>query len=297
MSNQSSPPSNADDTAGAAGKSASKSSKMRRRIVTGAVLAAVVLGVLLLSKCCYQGRFVAFSIGTVSLCLALSEALKIAYKITGKRYHFLCAVPVCYLLYGIFTSLNNTDVATRSYLVNSQLVVTFISFLAISVAGLLKQSSVSAIDLIVLLLAYFTGPGLIHYAVFDPMHLIWLIIIIAGNDSVAYFAGKRLGKRNPFPNISPNKTVAGTICGFAAGTCLGWIFYSLCGNLTSTSPIIIASLYSASGQLGDLVESAAKRMAGVKDSGTLLPGHGGILDRLDASFGGITLSLLIDIAL
>lgn len=277
----------------------SNKSNMRVRLVTGSIMASAVLTILLFSKWWSIGRLLAFGLGTGVFILALSEALKITTKVTDKKYSWFGAIPLCYLIVLLY---NNIDVpeltlSTRTSLIKTQLVVTFSLLIILNIGKLLKKAQTHAIEFTLVFLTYFTGPGLIHYAVFDPMHLVWIIIIIAGNDSVAYFAGKRFGKSKPFPSISPNKTLAGTVSGFIAGAGLGWLFYDLCGHYSSVYPLIISALYSAAGQLGDLVESAAKRLANIKDSGTILPGHGGILDRLDATFGGITLSLLIDLAL
>jgi phosphatidate cytidylyltransferase len=106
------------------------------------------------------------------------------------------------------------------------------------------------------------------------------------NDTMAYFGGKLLGKRIPakmYPLISPNKTWIGSIWGMAGSVggvfLLRWAF----GVDYPWLPLLGLGLVGgALGQLGDLAESMFKRSAGVKDSGNLLPGHGGMLDRIDA---------------
>lgn len=108
-------------------------------------------------------------------------------------------------------------------------------------------------------------------------------VIIWSTDSGAYFIGKSMGKRKLWPEISPNKTVEGFIGGIVTAVVLSFVFQAVTGFLPSYLLVMfITLLLSIFGQLGDLVESALKRHYDVKDSGTILPGHGGILDRFDS---------------
>jgi phosphatidate cytidylyltransferase len=111
----------------------------------------------------------------------------------------------------------------------------------------------------------------------------WLLAVAMGGDTMAYFIGRRFGVRKFAPEISPGKTVAG-ICGYVIGAGIaGWL-----GALASFKSIdwveisVLTVGVSILGQIGDLFESWIKRVFGVKDSGNLLPGHGGLLDRLDS---------------
>ena len=110
--------------------------------------------------------------------------------------------------------------------------------------------------------------------------LIWI------NDAGAYFAGTLLGKHKIAPNLSPNKTVEGNVGGFAATVLLGLALAWFTDLLTVKDGLFLGLVMGVVGPLGDLFESALKRGAGVKDSGNLLPGHGGILDRLDSVLFG-----------
>jgi len=117
----------------------------------------------------------------------------------------------------------------------------------------------------------------------EGIRWIFFILVLAfSGDIAAYYAGKGMGRRKLLPEVSPGKTVEGTI-GLFAGSIVGCIlFRQLFFPILPVSHTVILGLVgSVVGQLGDLCESALKRAAGVKDSGTLLPGHGGILDRLD----------------
>ena len=109
--------------------------------------------------------------------------------------------------------------------------------------------------------------------------LLWSFIVTWSTDIGAYVVGRRFGRRKLAPAISPGKTVEGLWGGVAAATLLGgaWVFATGLGK-----PLLaLAPLLAIAAQGGDLFESAMKRRAGVKDSGHWLPGHGGVLDRLD----------------
>lgn len=109
--------------------------------------------------------------------------------------------------------------------------------------------------------------------------LIWAFIVTWSTDIGAYFAGRKFGRRKLAPTISPNKTVEGLMGGVAAATILGGAWAILTG--LGLALLLLAPVLAIAAQAGDLFESGMKRRAGVKDSGDWLPGHGGILDRLD----------------
>ena len=109
-----------------------------------------------------------------------------------------------------------------------------------------------------------------------------IIGMVWATDSGAYVFGRLFGKRK-LSTISPNKTVEGSIGGVILSLALGLVFYFTTDYFTSITDLIILSLFvGILTQVGDLVQSALKRHFGVKDSGSLLPGHGGILDRFDS---------------
>jgi phosphatidate cytidylyltransferase len=110
--------------------------------------------------------------------------------------------------------------------------------------------------------------------------LLFALAITWAADTVAYFAGRAFGKHPLAPHISPKKTWEGSLAGLIGSLAVAYAFHFW---LTIPLPhlLAMATLGNIAGQMGDLLESAYKRSAGVKDSGSLLPGHGGILDRID----------------
>jgi phosphatidate cytidylyltransferase len=114
-----------------------------------------------------------------------------------------------------------------------------------------------------------------------PWILLFVLVITWVGDTSAYFVGRTIGKHPLAPKLSPKKTWEGTIASMAGALLLGWW---LSTRLNIPAPIVLglAAAGNIAGQIGDLFESAFKRSAGVKDSGSILPGHGGMLDRIDA---------------
>ena len=129
------------------------------------------------------------------------------------------------------------------------------------------------------------------YQEYGVLSLLWLLVVVALTDVGAYAVGKTIGK-TPFCETSPNKTLEGVIGGVTIAT-LGGVFFGLPIVDISIS-FFISFAISVSSIFGDLFESSLKRAAGVKDSGNILPGHGGILDRIDGYlFAGIIMLVLL----
>ncbi|WLR43512.1 phosphatidate cytidylyltransferase [Bacillus carboniphilus] len=138
----------------------------------------------------------------------------------------------------------------------------------------------------VLLSSIFLGYGF-HYAIEvrseGLVYIIFALFTIWASDSGAYFIGRAIGKRKLAPHISPNKTIEGALGGIILSVIVATIF-SIVIDVSLQLPflMIVTVVISIFGQLGDLVESALKRHFVVKDSGRIMPGHGGVLDRFDS---------------
>jgi phosphatidate cytidylyltransferase len=136
------------------------------------------------------------------------------------------------------------------------------------------------------------GYGLVYFRTdFGFTWLIWLVSIVVVTDIAGYFVGKLIGGPKFWPAISPKKTWSGTIGGWIGAALVGVIFVMLMD--ASWTIILLSVVMSFAGQMGDIAESALKRRLGVKDSSTLIPGHGGLFDRFDALLGASLFMLLL----
>jgi phosphatidate cytidylyltransferase len=155
--------------------------------------------------------------------------------------------------------------------------------------------SISKISKYIYLIGYVMLPFLfitkISFGIkdYNPKIIIGLFVLIWTNDTFAYLVGKSIGKHKLFERISPKKTIEGFLGGVVFAAFAGFLISKLYiqpnPDFSSKSIIIwtiIALIVSIFGTIGDLIESKFKRVAGVKDSGTIMPGHGGVLDRLDS---------------
>jgi len=119
----------------------------------------------------------------------------------------------------------------------------------------------------------------------SPRMLMYLFVLVWVADTAAYFAGSFYGKTRLAPHVSPGKTVEGVVGGVLGVVLLAWLCGTMIWHLESRALVrwiglaVVTALFSV---VGDLTESKLKRIAGVKDSGSLIPGHGGVLDRIDA---------------
>ncbi len=121
-----------------------------------------------------------------------------------------------------------------------------------------------------------------YHNTYNPNILLGAFILIWTNDSFAYLVGKTFGKQKLFEKISPKKTVEGFLGGLFFSCVASYFIATFTQTLNFSNWLILSVLISVFGTLGDLIESKFKRQAHVKDSGTIMPGHGGLLDRLDS---------------
>lgn len=121
-----------------------------------------------------------------------------------------------------------------------------------------------------------------YYKTYNPNILLGSFILVWVNDSFAYLVGKNFGKQKLFEIISPKKTVEGFLGGLFFSCIASYFIATFTETLDFTGWLILSIIISVFGTLGDLIESKFKRQANVKDSGVIMPGHGGLLDRLDS---------------
>jgi phosphatidate cytidylyltransferase len=255
------------------------------RTLSGIVFVALVVGSFFLPSYC---QFILF---TVFAAIALSEYMKITESSGVKIQKIMCAMIVVLVIEGGYLS-NTTEI--------SWLIAIFFMLL-VPVVELFKKESVMPFTNIahtylpVFWIAVpFALAGVTFSIIDSPELILALFILIWASDTFAYCAGSLFGKHKLFERISPKKTWEGSIisavltCGLAVG--LSYIPYFAKGLLLPTTLgnvlvwIGFALIVVVAGTFGDLIESMFKRSYGVKDSGNIMPGHGGMLDRFDSFF-------------
>ena len=154
-----------------------------------------------------------------------------------------------------------------------------------------NQTTLSSYSKYVYLIGYIILPFLLITKIpfgkvgYNPKIIISIFILIWTNDTFAYIVGKSIGKRKLFEKVSPKKTIEGFLGGVVFAVLASYIISKYYIKIVESNTfiwIITALIVSIFGTIGDLIESKFKRIAGVKDSGRIMPGHGGILDRLDS---------------
>lgn len=135
------------------------------------------------------------------------------------------------------------------------------------------------------------GWGLVTFReTFGVLWLFWMVICVVVTDIAGYFAGRLIGGPKFWPQVSPKKTWSGILAGWLGAACVGGLFL---GFTDAGRDILwISAVLSFASQMGDIAESALKRRLGVKDSSSLIPGHGGLFDRFDGLLGAALLMLL-----
>lgn len=126
---------------------------------------------------------------------------------------------------------------------------------------------------------------------FGFVWMLWLVLIVIATDIAGYFAGRFLGGPKFWPRVSPKKTWSGTIAGWIAAAAVGYAFVAQSGAGLQIVGISVA--LSMASQMGDIAESAVKRRVNVKDSSSLLPGHGGLFDRFDGMLGATVFFMMV----
>jgi phosphatidate cytidylyltransferase len=260
--------------------------ELLRRLLTGAVYVILLLSAVFLSSDAFDFLFMVFGLA------CLYEYKRLVYL---RGYYIFIAYLGLWWAY--------------IYLIDDKILINVLMFLTIIVNFSLVYYLFSKKKKIYynyekfIAGLFYVGGGCIFLTMipykdneFAKYLIMGIFILIWVNDSFAYVVGKTLGHTKLYPAVSPKKTVEGSIGGLIFTLVAAYIMAKYEDIVNPTQWVILAGVIVLTGSLGDLVESKLKRQAGVKDSGAILPGHGGMLDRLDslifaAPFAYLTLML------
>ncbi len=242
------------------------------RALSGAVYVLLLIGATLYSPYSFLLLF------GVLLLFSVVEFCKLIHL---KPIAPIIIATIVYILF----NLNNSVKTNEILLLIASLLVSFrcLYFLFEKHSKALDQNSkyVFLIGYLLLPIIIFTKIPFL-FNTYHPEIIISILVIIWTNDTFAYLVGMSIGKNKLFERVSPKKTIEGFIGGVLFACISGVLLAYFYLNASIIHWLIIALLTGIFGTLGDLIESKFKRIAGVKDSGTIMPGHGGFLDRLDS---------------
>ncbi len=260
-----------------------------KRVVTGIVTAALATAIVLYLP---PRFFVAVVTGVVLLAAAEYTALVQRIAVAPR---FRLALWLALVFVAFASSIHSSTQAqivplTRLVILDLRFAAATVVLATAIAVGLSSRTEVRdrlAISAMFAFGALWLGLFLsaaVHLHERHPALLLWVLAVAAAGDIGAYYGGRAFGRRPLAPKISPKKTVAGAVSGLAASLGVGLAgFLPWFGlELFLPSVALAALLCGAAGQAGDLVASLLKRAAKVKDASRLLPGHGGLLDRLDS---------------
>ncbi len=265
---------------------------MKERVITALIMLAVIIGILFFVPILFT-PFVAIILG-----IATWEWCKIS-KIHRPKSYLVAAITVLlWVLSAIYSQLLTVlmILSALHYLYAIRYIRQYekIDNFRISKTYLMVAGPITLSALATTLLYIFHQSEDIP-TTDDAMTLLFIILIIAAADTGAYFAGKLLGKHKLSPKVSPNKTIEGLAGGLLSAVVVALAFsFMIEGWYLSTGQLIFITLVTAVfSVIGDLFISIIKRQNHVKDSSQILPGHGGILDRIDGMLAGIPVFYLL----
>ena len=278
-----------------------------KRVASAVVLIPIVLGLVLRAPI----AALAAVAGLVAL-LAVEELLRLseAYGIRPLRWPTLIFVALFFLLLGFDVGAGKPLLSTAAFACGAALAATLAAFVFLSIA--MRRADLTRAFPAALVSAFAFIYVSLPLAMLVQVRQQWsgaflvlyLLLVVWAGDVFAYFIGRSLGRAPMSPRISPKKTWEGALASMAASLIVGMLLYNYALPVSSAllnahlitrengffalekpplwPALLLSALINIAAQLGDLVESLIKRGAGVKDSGTILPGHGGMLDRVDA---------------
>lgn len=248
---------------------------MKQRIITGVVAAALFIPIVFYGGMPFSA--LVYALASVGL-----------YELIRMKRLPIVSVPTALaaiLLWSILVPSDVTGIFETIML--SKVEITFIIVLLLLSYTVLSKNTFTFDDAAFLLMATaYVAMGFYYLnetRIVGVEYVFYALFVVWATDSGAYFVGKAIGKRKLWPDISPNKTIEGSLGGIICGVVVA-VVYNMFFLIEANIMVLIAVTIAISifGQIGDLAQSAFKRHYGVKDSGTILPGHGGILDRTDS---------------
>jgi phosphatidate cytidylyltransferase len=265
-------------------------SNLVKRTLSGIIYLIVIIGALFLGKYAYGTVFLAAGIIALLEYFDLNGMPRFSQaKITG-------------LVIGAFLFVLSCLVASRVLefkyfsVIVLLLMFSFLQALYVRKEGFMTELSKALTGVLYI----FIPLSLLNYLVFFPAEnflythriVLGILSLVWINDTGAYVTGSLFGKHKLFPRVSPGKSWEGFVGGTLFTIAAGWWMDRIMGILTNTDWLILAMVVSVFGVFGDLTESLIKRNANRKDSGTLIPGHGGMLDRIDSLLFVIPVSVV-----
>lgn len=256
------------------------------RTIAGAVFVSLIIGSILWHPIAVMIVFFAFNI------IALYEFSRM-FKKQGVNVQTSSILFMGSLFYLLISSYANGWLEAKILLAIIPLFfIFFISALFQKSDRSFEELGIKIISLIYIAIPFglfniVANMGIIGQGLSEPLLLIAFFLLVWSSDTFAYLSGISFGKHRLYERISPKKSWEGSIGGAIATVIIAWIFGYYSGIFTPWVWVVIALIIVITATLGDLIESMLKRQSNVKDSGSIMPGHGGILDRFDAAIFSI----------
>ena len=242
------------------------------RFLSGVLYITIFLFSLFMSREWYIGLLFIFAV------ITLNEFLKLV-NLKGIIVYIILAISFYFICYKEINSSIILILLSVTILVNLFLIR---DILVLNITSLFNPKRYFCI--IFYIISGFVFLSLIPFTnkVFEPKIILGIFILVWTNDTFAYIVGKGVGKRKLMEKISPKKTIEGFFGGMAGALLASFIFFKFTSIYNLIFWLFLALLVSVLGTIGDLIQSKFKRLAGVKNSGNIMPGHGGVYDRLDS---------------
>lgn len=258
-------------------------SELSQRIITGIVIGGVIIG------CTLAGRIPAYLLIAIVIVGSCFEFFRMTYGLSTKMpwADMLATLLLFGTAAGTLLQLPFSDPGDWQMLAIATALIAMLYF--IFRINEPPEGIIPGLKNLATAIILFVIPGFFALALvtINPHLLLIIFLLLWSNDVFAYFGGRAFGKHKLAPAISPKKTWEGFFSGLIMAGLTGWGITFVMDFVDPADMLFTAALVVVFGTLGDLLQSAVKRSAQVKDSGTILPGHGGIWDRFDSFLGCI----------